>query len=156
MFSIDYLDEKHLAVTFPYSPSLVSTIQKLPDRVFDKKSRVWKMPVLDLFILIKILKDDGYGANITKKAKAHYLETISKYEQDAELAKLEDVDYSPRAVNVQLYRFQKVAVSYLNKVENAGGKILKQKSKISEEQNIGFWALITNTEGNNVALHSMG
>ena len=44
----------------------------------------------------------------------------------------------------------------LNRVENAGGKILKPKTKISEEQNLGFWALITDTEGNNVALHSMG
>ncbi len=44
----------------------------------------------------------------------------------------------------------------LNKVENAGGKILLQKTKISEEQTLGFWALITDTEGNKVALHSMG
>jgi len=44
----------------------------------------------------------------------------------------------------------------LNKVENAGGKIIHQKTKISENQNLGFWALITDTEGNNVALHSMG
>ncbi len=44
----------------------------------------------------------------------------------------------------------------LERVENAGGKILKQKTKISEEQNIGFWALITDTEGNTIALHSMG
>lgn len=43
----------------------------------------------------------------------------------------------------------------LHKVENAGGKIITQKTKISEEQNLGFWALITDTEGNNVALHSM-
>jgi predicted enzyme related to lactoylglutathione lyase len=44
----------------------------------------------------------------------------------------------------------------LDRVENAGGKTLKHKTKISEDQNIGFWALITDTEGNNVALHSMG
>ena len=43
----------------------------------------------------------------------------------------------------------------LNKIEHAGGKILKPKTKISEEQNLGFWALITDTEGNQVALHSM-
>lgn len=43
----------------------------------------------------------------------------------------------------------------LDKVENAGGKIIKPKTKISEEQNIGFWALIADTEGNKVALHSM-
>ncbi len=43
----------------------------------------------------------------------------------------------------------------LERVENAGGKILQQKTKISEEQNLGFWALTIDTEGNNVALHSM-
>jgi len=43
----------------------------------------------------------------------------------------------------------------LDRVENAGGKILKQKTKISEDQNLGFWALVADTEGNNVALHSM-
>jgi uncharacterized protein len=44
----------------------------------------------------------------------------------------------------------------LSKVEKAGGKIIRQKTKISEEQNLGYWAMITDTEGNNVALHSMG
>ncbi len=43
----------------------------------------------------------------------------------------------------------------LNRVENAGGHILKQKTKISEDQNLSFWALVSDTEGNNVALHSM-
>ena len=43
----------------------------------------------------------------------------------------------------------------LDKVENAGGKIIIQKTKISEDQNLGYWALITDTEGNNVAFHSM-
>ncbi len=43
----------------------------------------------------------------------------------------------------------------LDKVESAGGKILKQKILISTEQNLGNWALIKDTEGNRVALHSM-
>lgn len=119
MFTIDYLNDKFLAVTFPYSPSLVSTIQKLPDRVFDKKAKVWKMPIIDLFIFIKILKQDGYGANITKKAKAHYLEVISKYEDNSALSQLKDIEYEPRQMTVQLYPFQKVAANYLNKVADA-------------------------------------
>jgi predicted enzyme related to lactoylglutathione lyase len=43
----------------------------------------------------------------------------------------------------------------LDRVEAAGGKVLKQKQRVSEEQQLGFWALITDTEGNRVALHSM-
>ena len=43
----------------------------------------------------------------------------------------------------------------LGRVENAGGKILKEKTIISEDQHLGYWALMNDTEGNNVALHSM-
>jgi predicted enzyme related to lactoylglutathione lyase len=43
----------------------------------------------------------------------------------------------------------------LDKVEASGGKILQAKTIISEEQNLGYWALIKDTEGNRVALHSM-
>ena len=40
----------------------------------------------------------------------------------------------------------------LKRVEPAGGKVIKKKTKISEEY--GFMALILDTEGNRVALHS--
>jgi len=43
----------------------------------------------------------------------------------------------------------------LNRVEAAGGNVLKTKTLVSEEQNLGYWALIKDTEGNRVALHSM-
>jgi predicted enzyme related to lactoylglutathione lyase len=43
----------------------------------------------------------------------------------------------------------------LNRVEEAGGKILQGKKQISVEQQLGFWAVILDTEGNRVALHSM-
>ena len=77
------------------------------------------MPVIDLFILIKILRQDGYGANITKKAKAYYLEVISRYEENSALSQLKDVEYEPRGMTIQMYPFQKVSANYLNKVENA-------------------------------------
>ena len=44
----------------------------------------------------------------------------------------------------------------LNRVAAAGGAVLKEKTLISEEQNLGYWALIKDSEGNRVALHSMG
>jgi predicted enzyme related to lactoylglutathione lyase len=37
-----------------------------------------------------------------------------------------------------------------------GGKILKGKTIVSEEQNPGYWALINDIKSNRVALHSMG
>lgn len=42
----------------------------------------------------------------------------------------------------------------LDKVEPAGGKILTPKTSIG--QDLGYWAMITDSEGNRVALHSMG
>jgi len=44
----------------------------------------------------------------------------------------------------------------LDRVETAGGTVLKPKTIVSEEQNLGYWALMKDTEGNRVALHSMG
>jgi predicted enzyme related to lactoylglutathione lyase len=44
----------------------------------------------------------------------------------------------------------------LSKVKDAGGKVITEKTLISEEQQLGYWALIIDTEGNRVALHSMG
>lgn len=42
----------------------------------------------------------------------------------------------------------------LDRVTDAGGIILQSKTEIG--QNLGFWALIKDSEGNRVALHSMG
>jgi predicted enzyme related to lactoylglutathione lyase len=39
------------------------------------------------------------------------------------------------------------------KVVSAGGKILREKTQVGP--NLGYWALIVDTEGNRVALHSM-
>ncbi len=41
----------------------------------------------------------------------------------------------------------------LDKVNNAGGEVLKEKAEVAP--GLGFWALIKDTEGNRVALHSM-
>ncbi len=43
----------------------------------------------------------------------------------------------------------------LDKVESSGGKILQAKMEIAPGQNLGFIAIITDSEGNRVALHSM-
>lgn len=44
----------------------------------------------------------------------------------------------------------------LNKISAAGGKIIMEKTEIFPEQNLGFFATFNDTEGNRVALHSMG
>jgi len=42
----------------------------------------------------------------------------------------------------------------LDRVEKSGGKSLLPKTLVGE--GLGYWALITDTEGNRIALHSMG
>ncbi|MGA1792334.1 MAG: VOC family protein [Thermoplasmatota archaeon] len=44
-------------------------------------------------------------------------------------------------------------ITILDRVEDAGGKVLIPKTKISDE--IGHFAVFKDTEGNRVALHSM-
>lgn len=45
--------------------------------------------------------------------------------------------------------------THLSRTENAGGKILQTKTLVSPDQHLGYWALISDSEGNRVALHSM-
>jgi predicted enzyme related to lactoylglutathione lyase len=67
------------------------------------------------------------------------------------------VFYTPSANGSLIYLNCQPDLQFvIEKVETAGGKILKGKTIISEEQNLGYWALINDSEGNRVALHSMG
>lgn len=60
--------------------------------------------------------------------------------------------YKPSANGTLVY-FSSPEISYeLRKVEQAGGVVLQEKTLIKEE--IGYMALILDTEGNRVALHS--
>ena len=64
--------------------------------------------------------------------------------------------YTPQANGTLVYlNCQPDLQPVLDRVENAGGKILQLKKQISPDQQLGFWALILDTEGNRVALHSM-
>lgn len=62
--------------------------------------------------------------------------------------------YKPSADGVLLYfTAQSGDISIeLGRVEKAGGKIIMPRKQISEEY--GYMALITDTEGNRIALHS--
>jgi predicted enzyme related to lactoylglutathione lyase len=46
-------------------------------------------------------------------------------------------------------------ITVLNRVEDAGGKIELGKRPISEEQDLGYFAIIYDIDNNRVALHSM-
>jgi predicted enzyme related to lactoylglutathione lyase len=64
--------------------------------------------------------------------------------------------YTPQANGTLVYlNCQPDLQKVLSRVESAGGKVLQQKKEIAPEQNLGFWAIMIDTEGNRVALHSM-
>ena len=62
--------------------------------------------------------------------------------------------YSPSQEGVVVYFSSRTGDlnDELANVEKAGGKIIMQKKQISEEN--GFMGLITDTEGNRIAIHS--
>ncbi|HEY1163873.1 MAG TPA: VOC family protein [Chitinophaga sp.] len=43
----------------------------------------------------------------------------------------------------------------LARVTAAGGKIIQEKTPVSEEHTLGYYAIIRDPEGNRIALHSM-
>lgn len=62
--------------------------------------------------------------------------------------------YQPSATGTLVYlNCEPDLLPILNKVAAAGGKVLQEKTAIG--QNLGYWAIILDTEGNRVALHSM-
>jgi len=64
--------------------------------------------------------------------------------------------HKPTATGSLLYlNCQPDLLIVLDRVEAAGGKILKHKIPVAADQKLGFWALITDSEGNRLALHSM-
>lgn len=62
--------------------------------------------------------------------------------------------YTPSQLGALIYlNCQPDLQLVLNSVEQAGGRIIQQKASINAE--LGFMAMITDTEGNRIALHSM-
>jgi uncharacterized protein len=64
--------------------------------------------------------------------------------------------YTPSANGTLVYlncepNIQKV----IDRVIPAGGQILQNKTQVAVTQDLGYWALIMDTEGNRIALHAM-
>lgn len=62
-----------------------------------------------------------------------------------------DSTIKPGSNGLRVYVVSDDLDGWLSRVENAGGKILTPKSEMGE---YGFWALIEDTEGNHIGLHS--
>jgi uncharacterized protein len=62
-----------------------------------------------------------------------------------------DSTIQPGATGPRLYIVCDDMDGWLSRVEGAGGKILTPKSEMGE---MGFWAVIEDSEGNHIGLHS--
>ncbi|MBI2968606.1 MAG: VOC family protein [Bacteroidetes bacterium] len=70
------------------------------------------------------------------------------------LVKMKDFVPSDKGTLVYLHAGDDLSIA-LGKVEAAGGKVLMPKTGIGANNEHGFMAMFTDTEGNRVALHSM-
>jgi len=62
--------------------------------------------------------------------------------------------YVPTSLGAKVYlNGGKNLLTVLNRIEQAGGEIITPKTKISDE--IGYYAVFEDTEGNHICLHSM-
>jgi SNF2 family DNA or RNA helicase len=117
---IDLYDEENLKFVFEYSDSISALAQQLPSRTYLRKEKVWIFPVLDLFILKKILKENGLEAVMTEPARQKYVSVINEYKKTKELAENKDLEYQIIGLkpDVKLYPFQKVGSKFLDVIGN--------------------------------------
>ena len=74
------------------------------------------------------------------------------YNNNGAIVKFKEFEPSDKGVLVYLNGGEDLN-EILNRVEPAGGKIVRPKTLISEK--IGYYALFLDTEGNRIGLHSM-
>jgi len=66
---------------------------------------------------------------------------------------VQGIGYTPTALGAKVYlNGGNNLLTVLNRVEGAGGDVLTQKTKITDE--IGYFASFKDTEGNHIYLHS--
>ena len=123
MIRIGINKNKKLVVDFQYSKELVDIMHELPSRAFNKKTKYWEIPLIDLPILRDVLepyvKKNGIKPTLTDSAREEYLKLIKSYNNLKEIAELSDLDYKTVGLkkDVQLYPFQKVGVKFLEEAK---------------------------------------
>jgi SNF2 family DNA or RNA helicase len=116
-------ETKKILVYFPYNKEFVETIQLLPCREFDKKIKMWKIPLIDFPILRDILTPSINCGNIKVSVRDEVLQEYFNYIKD--LKKIKSITSKTNTDfiidvlkdGVTLYPFQKVAVEFLYEVK---------------------------------------
>ncbi len=124
---IEIYDKNNLQITFPYNKEILeNVIYQLPNRTFNKGKKVWIIPVLDLQILDKIIKEYkiNHILNVTldEKVKISYLKRMEYYKKIKNLALLNDIEnfsYLGIKSSAVPYNFQKVGATFLEEAQRA-------------------------------------
>ncbi|MBA4407768.1 lactoylglutathione lyase [bacterium] len=114
----------------------------------------FEIPVLDLDRAVKFYSDIFSYPSMHKMDLGGFQMAIFPMEGDGVGGALcQHESYKPSQEGVVIYLNANPDLSTpLSKVEAAGGKVVMPKKQISPE--IGFMAIIIDSEGNRVALHS--
>ncbi|WP_430972379.1 VOC family protein [Sunxiuqinia rutila] len=126
-------------------------MEKLKDAV------VWaEIPVLN-FDRAKAFYSKIYDYDMYEQMMGHHRMGFLPMDPDARGvggAIVQGQGYTPSALGSKVYLNAGNDLSLvLNRVSLAGGKVIQPKTKITDE--IGYYAVFEDTEGNHVCLHSM-
>lgn len=148
MIRIGYNTKKHnLAVEFPYDKKLIDIIQTLPSRQYNKKFRIWEVPLIDLPIfgveLEPYLRASGEKVVLSDEARKRYGELVERFKELKEISELNDINYVCKGLKegVNLYNFQKVAAEYL---EQSGRALLAMDMGLGKYQSVDSKLLTPN------------
>lgn len=125
MIEIGINQDDKLVVRFSYDKELVEILHLLPSRNFNKKTKLWEVPLLDLPILRDTLEPyvTRHGAKVilTDGARQKYLQALEYQKNLQGIAALTDFDYKAVGLKdkVVLYPFQKVGATYLEQAKKA-------------------------------------
>jgi SNF2 family DNA or RNA helicase len=120
MIYIDVHDAENFVATFEFDNKLISIIKQLPNRTYDKKIGAWIFPIIDLFILKKLVKIESIELDISKAANKKYLEVAEAFKKIRDIADAVDSDYKIHGLkrDVKLYPFQRVGIEYLDSIRD--------------------------------------
>lgn len=125
MIEIGLNKKDNLVIRFSYDKDLVDLMHQLPSRAFNKKTKLWEIPLLDLPILRDVIEpyvmQHRIKPSITPTAKKRYFELLEHLKELQRISQLQDIEYDMVGLKstVQLYPFQRVGATYLEKAKRA-------------------------------------
>ena len=115
---VEKYDDENLKFSFKYEERISTLVKQLPSRTPMIKEKAWKFPVIDLFILKKIFKENGLSFQVTDEARKTYVALMDELKSYKALAEKTDIEHEILGLrpDVKLYPFQSVGSKFLDTV----------------------------------------